>query len=569
MNSQKNTEITLFQSNVVERAVLYARVSSDDRSKDGRNLASQLEMGREYAVTKGYVVIDELAEDDRGASGAEIDLPQLNKVREQAHAGAFDVLIVRELDRLSRNLAKQLIVEEELKRCQVRVEYVLADYDDTPEGRLQKHIRATVAEYEREKSRERMVRGKRNKAKAGHTNVSQQPPFGYKLVDNGTICQLEIEPTEAEVIKYIYEQFLNGSTIEAIRARLTEKGIPTPSDLRRFWGAVKKGDWGRWNRSTIHRILSSPVYAGTWHFGKSKSKKYRKKDGKTGYRVVRNPRSHWIEVKVPAIINQEFFDLAQQRLAENKKRCGRKARGEFLLSKRCTCGECGYKLGTSNAKTSYYFCMARHRPDLVRECSQKAFRQDKVDAAVWNWIELILYDEQRLAEELDNIDSARNRHGVLLQSQLEAAEAKIAELDEELSEAVEVLKDLKKGGRAYAAVLTDIDRLEDTIAKLDTQRNILNKQLNQTTLSQDKVNRLKEFAIKVRDGLELARQDFTLRKAIIELLDVEVKLIREGEDEIAYITCFLSDTTELKLSTTLHSHNKQWFEWKIAYGKLG
>jgi hypothetical protein len=68
---------------------------------------------------------------------------------------------------------------------------------------------------------------------------------------------------------------------------------------------------------------------------------------------------------------------------------------------------------------------------------------------------------------------------------------------------------------------------------------------------------LKEFAIKVRDGLELARQDFTLRKVIIDLLEGEVKLIREDGDEIAYVTCFLNNTTELKLSTTLHSDNVQ------------
>jgi site-specific DNA recombinase len=90
----------------MKRAVLYARVSSDDRVKDGRNLAGQLEMGREYAQERGYRIVAELAEDDRGASGAEIDLPQLNKARAMAQSDKFDVFVVREIDRLSRNLAK-------------------------------------------------------------------------------------------------------------------------------------------------------------------------------------------------------------------------------------------------------------------------------------------------------------------------------------------------------------------------------------------------------------------------------------------------------------------------------
>ena len=117
-----------------KRAVLYARVSRDDRDKDGRNLNGQLEMCREYAQSHGWRVVAELAEDDRGASGASFELPQLNRVREMAREGEFNILVVREIDRLSRSLAKQLIVEEELKRHGVQIAYVLGIYPDTPEG---------------------------------------------------------------------------------------------------------------------------------------------------------------------------------------------------------------------------------------------------------------------------------------------------------------------------------------------------------------------------------------------------------------------------------------------------
>jgi site-specific DNA recombinase len=51
-----------------DRFVTHARVSGDDRGKEGRNLAGQLEMCREYALQQGWNIIDELAEDDRGAS---------------------------------------------------------------------------------------------------------------------------------------------------------------------------------------------------------------------------------------------------------------------------------------------------------------------------------------------------------------------------------------------------------------------------------------------------------------------------------------------------------------------
>jgi len=166
---------------VSKRAVLYARVSGDDRGNDGRNLTGQLDMCREYALKHDCCVVAELAEDDRGASGASFELPQLSRVREMAHAGEFDVLIVREIDRLSRNLAKQLIVDEELKRAGVQIEYTLGEYPDTPEGRLNKHIRATIAEYEREKIVERMTRGRQLKIKNGSVIVHGVPHMAINL----------------------------------------------------------------------------------------------------------------------------------------------------------------------------------------------------------------------------------------------------------------------------------------------------------------------------------------------------------------------------------------------------
>jgi DNA invertase Pin-like site-specific DNA recombinase len=64
---------------MAERAVLYARVSGDDRGKPGDNLTGQLEMCRKHALSKGYQIVAELAEDERGASGASLDLKKLNQ----------------------------------------------------------------------------------------------------------------------------------------------------------------------------------------------------------------------------------------------------------------------------------------------------------------------------------------------------------------------------------------------------------------------------------------------------------------------------------------------------------
>ena len=135
---------------MTKRVALYARVSYDDRGNEARNLEGQIEDGREYAQGKGYQVVAELAEGHRGASGADWGLPMLNHALDMARENAFDVLVTRELDRFARGLAKQLVIEGEFKRYGMVVGYVLGQYDDTPEGRLNKHIRATIADFAKE-----------------------------------------------------------------------------------------------------------------------------------------------------------------------------------------------------------------------------------------------------------------------------------------------------------------------------------------------------------------------------------------------------------------------------------
>lgn len=193
---------------MTKRAVLYARVSGDDRGKD--NLEGQIEMGRKYAQECGYVVVKEIKEDDRGARGASLDLPGLNQALEMAHNSEFDVLVVRELDRFARKLANQLIVEEEFKRAGVDVEYVLGEFPDTPEGNLNKNIRAVIAEYEAVKIAERMKRGRHRMVKAGNVLVYGLPPYGYAEAEIGDKKTLEVYEPQARIVRMIYSWFRGG-----------------------------------------------------------------------------------------------------------------------------------------------------------------------------------------------------------------------------------------------------------------------------------------------------------------------------------------------------------------------
>ena len=261
--------------------------------------------------------------------------------------------------RLSRKLANQMIVEDEPKRAGVLIEYALGEYPDTPEGRLNKHIRATIAEFEREKILERLTRGRRQKVKSGSVIVHGRPPFGYRVdeVDGKTVFVIS-EP-EAKVVRLIFLLYAVGEDDEgplnpvAIVRRLTELEIPTPADLR---GWRKERGYAVWNKSTISKILANETYVGKWNYGK-----YRQ----DGDRKVMNPPEYWITVEVPAIVTKEVWDAAVKKRKQNRVDSKRNLRHEYLVGKRVLCGICGCKMqgegkwsGRASLIYYYYHCAA-------------------------------------------------------------------------------------------------------------------------------------------------------------------------------------------------------------------
>jgi site-specific DNA recombinase len=195
---------------MTKRAVTYARVSSDDRSKGGLNLSGQLETCRAFALKKGYSIVAELAEDDRGVSGALLESPALSQALEMAAKREFDVLIVREIDRFARSLAKQMIVEQEFHRRGIELEFVLESYDNSPEGSFHKNIKAVIAEFERVKINERTRRGRLQKVKSGSVLVHGKPPYGYRLQERGGKSELIPYEPEARVVKMIFDWYVKG-----------------------------------------------------------------------------------------------------------------------------------------------------------------------------------------------------------------------------------------------------------------------------------------------------------------------------------------------------------------------
>ncbi len=524
------------------RAVLYARVSRDDRQNDGRNLHGQIDMAEEYAQQRGYEIVARLPEDDKGASGAEIDLPKLNQIREMAQAGAFDVLVVREIDRLSRSLAKQLIVEEELKRWKVHIEYVLGEYSDTPEGNLQKHIKAVIAEYERAKITERVNRGKRLKVKAGSVMVAQRPPYGYDAVEQDGHYTLQINEAHARVVRLIFQWYTSGDgstgplSLEKITLKLRVLGIPTPTDgVER--NVYRKWAWGKWRRRSVNNILQNETYTGVWYYGKQTRDSNR--------RLIDNPREQWIAVDVPAIVEREQWNMAQQQRQSNRKYSTRNTRRDYLFAKLVTCGHCGRPVGsvTYNARGytySYYRCPAfnSRTSEYDEFCDLPGFRADHVDAQLWAWLREQFLDPVKLEEGFKVSEARIAEEASPIQTRLQVVDDLLTDYRRQLRRLLNLYLAEKLPEDIY---LEKQAELAGVTKSLDRERQSLSERLNSQEVTQEQLTIAREFARRVATGIVRADQSFEGRRQLVIALRPTVTLtVTEGK-RMAHIRCPLGN----------------------------
>ncbi len=238
------------------RVALYARVSSDRQEKQ-RSIGSQIDALQARAVAEGWTVAQHGIDD--GYSGATLDRPGLDQVRDAAAAGLIDAVVALCPDRLARNFLHQALVLDELARFGVSVMFIEGGLADDPHGRLVAQIQAAVAEFERTKILERNRRGKLWRARQGGV-VTARPPYGYTTVptSDGLPARLEIREDRAAVVRDIFDWHANDRlSIRKIAIRLIQTGVPTPTGK------------SHWSTSTLERLLRNPAYAGTLYYNRT------------------------------------------------------------------------------------------------------------------------------------------------------------------------------------------------------------------------------------------------------------------------------------------------------------
>jgi len=325
---------------------------SSDRQKEEHTIESQLSALVQYASAEGYVVPESWVFTDEGYSGAILVRPALDRVRDLAAEGQIEALLVYSPDRLSRKYAYQVLLIEELGGHGVEVVFLRSVRATTPEEQLLVQFQGMIAEYERAQIAERTRRGKRHRALAGTVNVLCGAPYGYRYVrkTEGCAAYYEVLESEAEIVRQVYQRYVQeGLSIADITRWLNDSQVPTRKSV------------GRWERSTVWAMLRNPAYRGTACFGKTtKAPRQRitrplRQRGGYSPRESSNrerPRDEWIEIPVPALVSEDVFALAQERLQQNKKLSPRRTIEPSLLQGMLVCAQCGYALYRASAQTS-------------------------------------------------------------------------------------------------------------------------------------------------------------------------------------------------------------------------
>ena len=217
-----------------KRAILYARVSTEEQAKSGYSLAQQIEALREYAAHEGYEVLEEVT--DPGQSGASLERPGMDRVRDLVAAGGVSVVLAQDRDRFAREPAYHYLLKKEFEEHGTRVRALNDRGDESPEGELTDSILDQLAKYERAKIAERTRRGKLRKAREGKVIAAgPRAPygFGYNLARDGLVVE-----GEARIVRRVFRAVgVEGVGLAGITKALDREGVPTPGGAR-FWSRV-------------------------------------------------------------------------------------------------------------------------------------------------------------------------------------------------------------------------------------------------------------------------------------------------------------------------------------------
>jgi site-specific DNA recombinase len=502
----------------MQRAALYARVSTGLQERE-QTIQSQLAAITRYAEEHGLRHTPASTYTDDGYSGTWLDRPALDELRDHAREGRFDVIVVLCPDRLARRYVYQVLLLEELKRLGIPVHFCERPIGDSPDDQLLLQIQGAIAEYERAKILERCRRGRVYRARRGEL-APPVTPYGYvygakKFGGDGRI---KIHPEEAAMVRQLFAWYAEeGVTLHQVLQRLKDSPWET-----------RKGRQG-WRGPTVLRMLRCEWYIGRAYYNRTRrhaTEPARDSESAGSRRpkfvVTERPRSEWIVVPVPRLVDDATFARVQRRIQDNRRFARRRLRRRraYLLRGLLKCGLCGraytgFAVRRANGEHTYYMCNLRSAhlvSGMTDRCTNEILRAEGVNEVVWATIRDLLLDCDALAPALRSW-LARMTADPRSEDQRRLTTARLAELRRQR----ERLLDAYQAG---ALDLKDFQprktAIEDRIGAVQEEQTKLQSLAARQKLAKRQVVEAEDFVTKLRSRLH--NPDFETRQAILRLI---------------------------------------------------
>jgi site-specific DNA recombinase len=401
-----------------KRAILYARVSTDEQVRSGYSLAQQLEALRAYCEREGYEILEEVV--DPGQSGASLERPGMDRVRDLVAAGGVSVVLAQDRDRFSREPAYTYLLKREFEEHGCALKALNDRGDESPEGQLTDGILDQLAKYERAKIAERSRRGKLRKAREGRA-VAPIAKYGFRF--NETRDGLVVYEPEIAVVEKIFRMAAEGCGVGKMQSCLYAEGIPSPRgcevwDRRVLRLMVASDEYRPLAFEEIKELVTPEVaarldpskeYGVQWYNrDKAITRTVSEPDGNGGRRykkrktLQRRPREEWLAIPVPASdrLPRELVDQARATMEANKGVERKQLTREWEL-RGLMRGPCGSKMQTKTTNPHgytyhYYMCVRRNELRRMCSCTQQAIRAEEVEAEVWEFVSDLLMDPEKI-----------------------------------------------------------------------------------------------------------------------------------------------------------------------------
>jgi DNA invertase Pin-like site-specific DNA recombinase len=403
------------------RAAIYARYSSDNQRE--ASIEDQIEVCRRYAAQQGFSV--EAVFDDRAISGSSTNRPGYKALLAQSRRGAFDIIIVEALDRLTRKLSEIARIHDELQFSRIALHAVNIGAVST----MHIGMLGTIAQIYITDLRDKTRRGLLGRVLQGRAAGGKA--VGYEVVeDDRERGGRRINEGEAAIVRRIFTMFANGVSPRAIAHRLNAEQVPGPEGRPWLDTTIR----GQKERGT--GIINNDLYAGELVWNRCSCVK----DPSTGKRLAPpNPTDQWERQPVPElrIVPDELWQAVKRRHASTAFAMGRDDDGNalnrahrrrYLLSGLLKCGCCG--AGFTIIARDRYGCAGRRSKGI---CDKgRTIARQEVEERILNGIRERLLTADLVAEfarayqqEINRLASEASAQSSAVQSNLAATQRRI------------------------------------------------------------------------------------------------------------------------------------------------